>query len=109
MISKISAFTLTALAIFSCPAMSEPTSVPTNIVSVRPYVGSDLVFFTADSNVICDTNVFKIDTKKSMGQTTVATLLTAVAAKLKVKIEVANATGCTGWGTEIQSITVFSE
>lgn len=109
MISKISAFTFATLATFSCPAMSEPTSPPTHIVSVRPYLGSDLVFFTADSNVICDTNVFKLDIKKSLGQVTVATLLTAVSAKLKVKIEVANATGCTGWGTEIQSVTVLSE
>jgi hypothetical protein len=90
--------------IFSTFAFAEPTGAPVKITSMRTYVGTGIVFIATDSNALCGTGTFTLDTKIAGGKEAYAAALAAYLSGKTITIEISNATGCTGWGTQIQSI-----
>lgn len=95
--------------LFPLAAFAEPTSDMTTVYSIRPYIQTNTVFVQVSADVICQTSTFKIDLAKLNGKAAYAAALVAMVGNKNVRLEVANATGCTGWGTELQSITVFAQ
>ncbi len=69
---------------------------------------TNTVFVEVSSEIICQTRTFKIDLAKLNGKATYAAALSAMMANKKVMLEISDTTGCTDWGTELQSITVFA-
>jgi len=100
-----------ALLVLMVPvsAFSEPTSSKTTIINIRPYIGNDHVYLQTTNNIICETSVFKIDLSKPNGKAAYAAALTAMSTNQKVQLEISNQTGCKGWGTELQSITIWAQ
>lgn len=74
------------------------------ITQLRPYMGSGQVFVHVNSSQLCGTSVFKIVLSDPAGKEAYAAALTAIATGKNVALEVSNVTGCTGWGTQLQSI-----
>jgi hypothetical protein len=90
-------------------AHAEPTSDDVQIIWVRPYSSATpAAFIGAASPIICSTSAFKIDLSAPGGKEIYAAALTAMTAGKKVKLEISNAKGCQGWGTELQSVTVVA-
>jgi hypothetical protein len=96
-------------------SLAEPTSPPTTIVSLRPYVGTSTVFVqVADRLSLCNTEVYTLDTSKPNGKNAYAAALSALVANKRVQLELTNAANpCTtpwgaNWGAELQSIFVLS-
>ncbi|TBV73263.1 hypothetical protein [Pseudoxanthomonas winnipegensis] len=89
-------------------ALAEPTSARVVILDLRPYAGSEVTYLHVNSTALCNTDVFIIDASQANGKQMYAAALTAVASGKEVALEVANATGCTGFGTKLQSIYIFS-
>ena len=96
-----------AVYLFTSVAYSEPSSGQTSIYSLRPYIDGTSVFLQTVDNAICNTNVFVIDLNKPSGKEAYALAMAAFMANKKIQVEVSNATGCTGWGTQLTSITIF--
>lgn len=95
-----------AIAVFGVSTLShgEPTTAPTTMTQLRPYVGSYSAYVTLASSNICDGNtVYRIDINQPMGRETYATVLAAMIGGKSIAIEVA---GCQGWGTPVQSVYV---
>ena len=88
--------------------LAEPTTKKVKITSLRPYHSDNNGAYLYVDRVtpICthqgDVNVFLIDLKTQKAH--YAAALTAFALDKEVRIEISNETGCTGWGTRIQSI-----
>ncbi len=100
---KLISGTLSLVASFN--GLAEPTGVPVNILSLRPYTSSNPVaYIEVSASTLCNTNGFKINLSEPGGKEMYATALTAAASGKQVKLEVSNATGCQGWGTVLQSI-----
>ncbi|BDU16922.1 hypothetical protein [Lysobacter auxotrophicus] len=76
-----------------------------NIVSLRPYVGK--VYVQVSPGGLCGTDVFTIELANTGGKEMYAAALTALSAGKQVELEVSNATGCAGWGTNLQSLFVY--
>lgn len=97
---------LAVLAFVSCASMAwgGETGPRVKITQIRPYMGSGQVFLHVDSSQLCGTSVFKIVLSDPAAKEAYAAALTALATKKKVALEVSNATGCAGWGTQLQSI-----
>ena len=76
-----------------------------SIISIRPYSGGDIFIETNASSNLCDTSTFTIDGNAPDKRELYAAALTA---GKKIGIEISNATGCTGWGTKLQSIYIFN-
>lgn len=85
-------------------ALSGETGQRMKITQLRPYIGSGQVFVHVDSSQLCGTTVFKILLSDPAGKEAYAAALTAMATGKNVALEVSNATGCTGLGTQLQSI-----
>jgi hypothetical protein len=91
-------------------ARAEPTTVAVNITELRPYniegtTAGSAVFVAVDLVSACDTNVYKIDLRFAGSREVYAAVLSAFLTGKKVRIEVVNS-GCTGWGSSIQSVYV---
>jgi hypothetical protein len=86
---------------WSANAVAEPTSAPTLIQNLRPYVGNTHVYVTVANSTICGTTVFRLDTSLTGGREAYAALLAAYGTARQVSIEVS---ACQGWGSPIQSV-----
>lgn len=106
--AKLTVCMLFVLAYCIDAALAEPTSARVVILDLRPYAGSEVTYVHVNSTALCNTDVFIIDTSQANGKQMYAAALTAVASGKEVALEVANATGCTGWATKLQSIYIFS-
>ena len=100
---------LSLFLLIPASAFSDPTSDKTTITNIRPYIGSNAVFLQTANSIICQTDVFTIDLSKPNGKAAYAAALAAMSTNQKVQLEISNATGCKGWGTELQSIYVWSQ
>lgn len=89
---------------FTSFASADPTGAPVKITSLRTYIGNGIIYVAVDSNALCGTGTFTIDTKVAGGKEAYAAALAASISGRAITIEVSNATGCAGWGTQIQSI-----
>jgi hypothetical protein len=107
--TKLALIFLTAITLFSSSAFTEPHSGLTTITAIAPYIESNHVHIAVSSPVLCGTDTFRIDLSKLNGKAAYAAALAAMMTNKKVTIEISNAKGCTGWGTELQSITVFAQ
>lgn len=85
---------------------AEPSGGKVDIVSLRPYAGS-VIYIQVSSSSLCNTDTFTIDTSQLNGKEIYAAVLAAVTAGKKVSLEAANATGCAGWGTKLQSVYIY--
>jgi len=90
-------------------AIAEPSSQRVKLIEVRPYIGGNDVYIRANADAICGTSIFRIVTSQPNGKEAYAAALTAITSGRSVVIEVSNATGCTGWGTVLQSIYIVAD
>jgi hypothetical protein len=105
---------ITALICFSfifltlaCNVFAEPTGGWVYISTMRPYSGTDTkAFINVGTTALCNTDTFAINTTAPNGKEMYAVALAAVIAKRAVALEVSNNTGCTGYGTLLQSIYI---
>lgn len=101
---KIRLYRIMAIAVFGVSSLAhgEPTTAPTTITQLRPYLGSYSAYIALASSNICDGNtVYRIDINQPMGKEVYASVLAAMIAGKSIAIEVA---GCQGWGTPVQSV-----
>lgn len=96
-------------AIGAVPVMAEPSSPRVKLIEVRPYIGSSEVHIKTNVDAVCGTNGFRIITSQPNGKEAYAAALTALTSGKSVVVEVSNATGCTGWGTVLQSIYIVAD
>jgi len=110
---KIVARSILSAAIFwLCPmdAFSGPIGEPVLVTSVRPYTTENPIgFLTVSLSSLCGTSAFSIHLGEPGGKEMYAAILTALALNKKVMLEVSNSTGCTGWGTLLQSVSLLNE
>jgi hypothetical protein len=99
------AISLLLLATFV--ATAGETGARVKIVSLRPYSGGPSAYMQVASDALCGTSVFTIAVSEPSGKEVYATALSALVAGKDVAIEVSNSTGCTGWGTRVQSLYIF--
>jgi restriction endonuclease Mrr len=85
---------------------AEPTGGRVSILSVRPYSGG-LIYVQVSSTAFCDTSVFAFTNSEVNGKEMYAAALTALVSGKEVQLEASTATGCTGWGTRLQSIYLY--
>lgn len=91
-------------------ARAEPTGSPVKIKSIRSYNaagGAGMAFIQVSSASPCNTDTYKIDLSWGGSREVLATALSAFNGNHDVAIEIANSTGCTGWGTLVQSIYIL--
>jgi hypothetical protein len=96
--------------VVSSGVFAEPTTQKVKITSLRPYASDNSGVYLQVDRVtpVCTheggINVFLIDLKTQKAD--YAAALTAFALDKEVQIEISNETGCTGWGTRIQSLYI---
>ena len=91
------------------PLHAEPSSpVAVKVVAVRPYANSYNVYLEVSSGQLCSTSIFIIMTHEPGGKEMYAAALAALTTGKRVILEVSNSTGCTGWGTKLQSIYLLA-
>jgi len=93
----------------SASAVAEPTGAPVKILSLRPYNtpnGGNIYVEVSESRQPCETQGYVIDLSWVGAKEAYAAALTALVTDKYVRIEAVN-TGCTGWGTKIQSIILI--
>ena len=86
---------------------AEPTGARVNVISLRPYASSTSAYLHVSSPALCGTEVFTIPLNEQGGKEMYATALTALVSNKQIQLEVSNATGCTGWGTRLQSLFIY--
>jgi len=97
------------LSMGSGAAMAEPSSQRVKLIEVRPYIGNSDVYIRTNVDAVCGTPIFRIVTSQPNGKEAYAAALTAITSGRSVVLEVSNATGCTGWGTALQSIYIVAD
>jgi hypothetical protein len=88
---------------------AEPTTEPLHILYVRSYnqdSAQGAAFFQLDAVTLCNTDTYRIDFAQNGSKAALATALLAFSSNSPVRVEIMNSTGCTGWGTAIQSIYI---
>lgn len=99
--------------IASIPAWSGEESGPLQITMLRAYNGvtptggPGAVFVVVNQQSLCGTTVYRIEGDRS--ETLYAAALTALATGKPIRVEISNETGCTGWGTKLQSLYILSQ
>lgn len=86
---------------------AEPTGGRVTVVNVRPYSGGS-IYVQVSSAELCGTEVFSFTGSEVNGKEMYAAALTALVSGKQVQLEVVAAKGCTGWGTRLQSITIWN-
>jgi hypothetical protein len=98
---------LVAPFMFAEVAKAEPSTGWVYVTLVRPYSNTDLkVYVEINSSAVCNTSVFAIKVNDPNGKEMYAAALAAFIAQKKVILEASNSTGCTGWGTLLQSLYI---
>lgn len=92
-----------ALIALSTSAFATPESTAALVTEVRPYI-SGATFVSIDNSSLCGTTVFSIAADAPGKKERYAAVLTALSTGKYVRLEAANATGCVGWGTQLQSV-----
>lgn len=95
-------------ALLASAALGEPTATTSALIgSVRPYVSGG-VYLEMQSAVLCGTTVFYIDPTFPGYKEMYSAAMTAMISGKKVILEAYTQTGCTGWGTKLQSFYVLA-
>ncbi|MCU1150979.1 hypothetical protein JAK43_13970 [Stenotrophomonas maltophilia] len=96
-----------ALCLFA-PLKAEPSGDNLTILSLRPYIGgtAGVVYVHVSSMDLCSTDIFTIDMSMPGAKEAYAAALAALTSGKKVRLEVLNSTGCNGWATGLQSVTI---
>jgi len=86
---------------------ASPNTEPSEIRLLRPYANGTMFVQIASGDLSdggsCST-VYRVRDDQPGAKAVIATLLTAYALEAEVEIELPTATGCTGFGTPIQSV-----
>ena len=90
-------------------AQAEPSSPRVKLIEVRPYIGNNDVYIRTNVDAVCGTSIFRIPTSQPNGKEAYAAALAAITSGRSVVLEVSDATGCTGWGTLLQSIYIVAD
>jgi len=102
--------TMVCAAVLSAvPASADPRSVLVDITRLRPYTSG--TFFVSVSSAQLTTGascttVYAVKKDDPGAKNVIASILTAFALGSKVQIETPTATGCSGFGTPIQSVFI---
>lgn len=79
------------------------------IKSVRSITGgTPSVYITLQNAPICNTDTFSFQLTDVGAQGMLSIALTALTTGQFAEIEISNATGCTGWGTQLQSMYLLA-
>lgn len=100
-------FVVLLVAFASGIVQAEPTGGRVTVVNVRPYSGGS-IYVQVSSSELCGTEVFSFTSSEVNGKEMYAAALTALVSGKQVQLEVIAAKGCTGWGTRLQSITIWN-
>jgi len=84
---------------------SADISAPINVATVQVYIPST-AFVETVGNAVCSTSVFKIDLTTAAGPGMLSVAMTALSTGKKIVVE-SIYTGCTGWGTGLQSLKLM--
>lgn len=95
---------LIALIFVSWFAVAEPTTPDLKIGSIRVYTNGD-IFLHMKSRSLCDTEVYVIPAGSAAREEMYSLMLAAYMADASVRLEIVNS-GCTGWGTQLQSVYI---
>jgi len=87
-------------------AQAGPVGPRVSILSIRPYSGGS-IYIGVSSHELCGTEVFSFTSVEINGKEMYAAAMTALVSGKQVQLEVSAATGCTGWGTKLQSIFLY--
>lgn len=104
--SKMRFGIVAAALLITFAAQAEPTGPRVNVIELRPYAGGN-AYLRVSSSEFCGTEVFAIALNEPGGKEIFATALTALTTGKKIAVEIPSGTGCTGWGTRVQSIYIF--
>ena len=113
MVARVRIFFVALLLVFATSTVfAEPTPGPVNLLNICPYLGdpgqagSSAVYITiAGANPpVCNTTVYVLEISQPGVKEAFSILVTALAAGRTVYLEIRNSTGCTGWGTKLQSV-----
>ena len=85
-----------------------PTSSNLYVDYIRVY-SNGTVYIGVTTADFCSTSVFSIPSTTIAKKEFLASLLSAQAANKPVWLEAVNSTGCTGWGTAIESVWLRSQ
>jgi hypothetical protein len=108
------AFVVTSAIVFvfcTPVARANPYDTPGTVLYVRPYssgTNSFVVIQLSHGGSVCGTDTYTILLSDPGGQGMLAAALEALALEKSVTPEISNATGCTGWGTVLQSLMITS-
>lgn len=106
---------VTTMLMFVCltggTCLAEPTTEPSYVSYVRPYLGDSTAFVVLKEKRLCDTAVYTIELSDPSGKEAYAAALAALLANKRVKLEIHNQEGCKspGWGTRLQSVYILSD
>lgn len=88
-------------------AVAAPNTEPAKIKLLRPYANGTM-FVQMNTTTLTDggtcSSVYRVQNDQPGAKAVIATLLTAYALESDVEIELPTSTGCTGFGTPIQSV-----
>jgi hypothetical protein len=92
-------------------ARANPFDTPGTILYVRSYsagASSFALVRLSQGGTACGTDTYTINLSDPGGQGMLAVAMEALALGSTVTPEISNATGCTGWGTALQSLMITS-
>jgi hypothetical protein len=101
-------YLLSLLLALPLTGLAGPTGGLVKVKSVRPYAAQTTggtIYFVVDSTAFCSTDTFAIDLSWGGSKEIVATLMTAFVTGSSFTVEAH--TACAGWGTSVQSITLY--
>jgi len=107
--SILKALVLSASMLAAFNVMAEPRTVVSSISSMRPYTTGTYFVTLATASLADGTScnrTYRVRNDDAGAKTVIASLLTAYAMGQDVQLEVPTSTGCTGFGTPIQSVIV---
>ncbi|MGR4866943.1 hypothetical protein [Caulobacter sp. LARHSG274] len=105
---KTIAFVLFASLSMVSTARAEPSSPPVLVNQVRVFENGATPFALVETAAptVCGVATFTIDLTSAAGPAMLSIAISAFTAREHVVLEVSNSTGCAGYGTRLQSITL---
>lgn len=95
------------LLVFFSSAMAYESSDFVKIISIRPAIDGNVYFEVETPAAMCGTSVFLVKVKDDGSKAVYSALISAAISEKLVKIETWGICAPdTGWGTEIQAVTV---
>jgi len=100
---------LTLVFILAILVMAAPVSAATSTINYLRAYNNGSIYIVLDSIIACNTTVFVIDASHAGSDEMYSAALSALMGNKKISVEPLVSTGCTGWGTKVQSLYLHSD